>query len=167
MTWKCFENYWPIDLSYHWFFVRGIHQSMVDSSQRPLMWSFEVFFDLRLNKQLRKKLRCQWFEMPSCHCESEIPHNIPSYCWKPWARFLSPILSQVTWQVTWPRLRSQVTCGVFCLCFLKWPHKSLGLFWNAPYCFPSDALLTSPCIIINTIVTSRVNTRVTSLNAAP
>ena len=79
------------------------------------------------------------------------------------ARFLSPILSEVTWQVTWPRLRSQVTCGVFCLCFLKWLHKSigpksLGLFWNAPYCFPSDALLTSPCISVNTIVTSRVNT---------
>ena len=89
-----------------------------------------------------------------------------------WARFLSPILSQVTWQVTWPRLRSQVTSGVFCLCFLKWLHKSLGpkslgLFWNAPYCFPSDALLTSPCISGNTIVTSRVNTIVTSLNAAP
>ena len=87
------------------------------------------------------------------------------------ARFLSPILSQETWQITWPRLRSQVTCGVFCLCFLKWLHKSLGpkslgLFWNAPYCFPSDALLTSPCISVNTIVTLRVNTIMTSLNAA-
>ena len=87
------------------------------------------------------------------------------------ARFLSPILSQETWQITWPRLRSQVTCGVFCLCFLKWLYKSLGpkslgLFWNAPYCFPSDALLTSPCFSVNTIVTSRVNTIVTSLNAA-
>ena len=64
-----------------------------------------------------------------------------------WARFLSHILSQVSWQVTWPRLRPQVTCGAFCLSFLKWLHKSLGpkslgLFWNAPYCFPSDALLT-------------------------
>ena len=90
---------------------------------------------------------------------------------KTWARFLSPILSQVTWQVTWPRPRSQVTCGVFCLCSLKWLHKSLGpkslgLFWNAPYCFHSDALLTSPCISVNTIVTSHVNTIVTSLNAA-
>ena len=39
-----------------------------------------------------------------------------------WVRFPSPILSQVTWQVTWLRLWSQVTCVV--------------LFWNAPYCFP-------------------------------
>ena len=87
-------------------------------------------------------------------------------------QFLSPpFLSQVLWQITWPRLRSQVTCGVFCVCFIKWHHKSLGpkslgLFWNAPYCFPTDALLTSPCITVNTIVTSRVNTIVTSLNAA-
>ena len=88
------------------------------------------------------------------------------------ASFLSHILSQVTWQVTWPRLRSHVTCGVYCLRFLKWLHKSLGpkslgLFWNAPYCFPSDALLTSPCISVNIIVTSRANSIVTSLNAAP
>ena len=88
------------------------------------------------------------------------------------ARFLSHILSQVSWQVTWPRLRPQVTCGAFCLQFLKWLHKSLGpkslgLFWNAPYCFPSDALFTSPGISVNTIVTSRVKSIVTSLNAAP
>ena len=90
----------------------------------------------------------------------------------PWARFLSHILSQVSWQVTWPRLRPQVTCGTFCLSFFKWLHKSLGpkslgLFWNAPYCFPSDALLTSPDISVNTIVTSHVSSIVTSLNAAP
>ena len=101
------------------------------------------------------------------------PRAKPEDCGElPRARFLSSILSQVTWQVTWPRPRSQVTCGVFCFCFLKWLHKSLGpkslgLFWNAPYCSPSDALLTSPCISVNTIVTSRVNTIVTSLNAAP
>ena len=88
--------------------------------------------------------------------------------WYTWARFLSPILIQVTWQVTWPHPRLQV----FCLCFLKWLHKSLGpkslgLFCNAPYCFPSDPLLTSPCISVNTIVTSRVDTIVTSLNTAP
>ena len=51
----------------------------------------------------------------------------------------------------------------FYLCFLIWLHKSLGpkslgLFWNAPYCLPSHALLTSPCSSVNTIVTSCVNT---------
>ena len=35
-------------------------------SQRPVMWSFDVFFDLRLNKRLSKQSRRQWFETPSC-----------------------------------------------------------------------------------------------------
>ena len=34
-------------------------------SQRPVAWSFNVFFDLRQNKQLSKESRCRWFEMPS------------------------------------------------------------------------------------------------------
>ena len=55
-----FLHYWP--------FVRGIHRSLCDRwfpSQRPVMWSFDVFFDLRLNKWLSKQSRCWWFEMPS------------------------------------------------------------------------------------------------------
>ena len=35
-------------------------------SQRPVMWSFVVFFDLRLNKRLSKQSWGWWFEMPSC-----------------------------------------------------------------------------------------------------
>ena len=41
-------------------------------SQRPVMRSFDVFFDLRLNKRLSKQSRHWWFETPSCslwrHC---------------------------------------------------------------------------------------------------
>ena len=33
-------------------------------SQRPVMQSFDVFFDLRLNKRLSKTSRCRWFETP-------------------------------------------------------------------------------------------------------
>ena len=36
--------------------MRGIHR---------WTWSFDVFFDLRLNKWLKKQLRRRWFEMPS------------------------------------------------------------------------------------------------------
>ena len=120
-----------------------------------------VNFDFKFNLALKFKVNCR-------QSNRDLKEDVSPL----WARFLSHILSQVTWQVTWPRLRSQVTCGVFCLWFLKWLHKSLGpkslgLFWNAPYCFPSDALLTSPCISVNIIVTSRVNSIVTSLNAAP
>ena len=41
-------------------------------SQRPVMWSFDVFFDLCLNNWLSIQSRCWWFEMPLCslwcHC---------------------------------------------------------------------------------------------------
>ena len=50
-------------------------------SQRPVTWSFDVFFGLRLNKRLGKQLRHQWFEMPSYslsyHCNDGLidhPH---------------------------------------------------------------------------------------------
>ena len=35
-------------------------------SQRPVMWSFDVFFDLQVNKQLGKQSWGWWFETPSC-----------------------------------------------------------------------------------------------------
>ena len=35
-------------------------------SQRPVAWSFDDFFDLRLNKWLSKQLIRRWFETPSC-----------------------------------------------------------------------------------------------------
>ena len=35
-------------------------------SKRPVMRSFDVFFDLRLNKPLSKQSLGWWFEMPSC-----------------------------------------------------------------------------------------------------
>ena len=45
-------------------------------SQRPVTRSFDVVFDLRLNKRLSKQSRSRWFEMPSCslwrHCNG---HN--------------------------------------------------------------------------------------------
>ena len=34
-------------------------------SQRPVTRSFDVLFDLRLNKCLNKQSRCLWFETPS------------------------------------------------------------------------------------------------------
>ena len=41
-------------------------------SQRPLTRSFDVFFDLSLNKRLSWRPRWRWFETPSrslwCHC---------------------------------------------------------------------------------------------------
>ena len=45
IKWKHFPRHWP--------FVRGIHRWI--PSQRPVTRSFEVFFDLRLNKRLSKQ----------------------------------------------------------------------------------------------------------------
>ena len=50
VKWKHFPRYWP--------FVRGIHRS----TQRPVARSFDVFFDLRLNKRLSKQSWSWWFE---------------------------------------------------------------------------------------------------------
>ena len=48
-------------------------------SQRPVTQSFDVFFDLRLNKRFSKQSWGWWFDMPSrslwCHC-NEINENV-------------------------------------------------------------------------------------------
>ena len=45
-------------------------------SQKPVTRSFDIFFDLRLNKLLIKQTKRWWFEMPShslwCHCNEDI-----------------------------------------------------------------------------------------------
>ena len=59
IIWKHFPRYWP--------FVRG--NSPVTGefpAQRPMTRSFDIFFDLRLNKRLSKQSWGRWFETPSC-----------------------------------------------------------------------------------------------------
>ena len=57
--------------------------------QKPLTWSFDVFFDLRLNKRLSKRSRRWWFGTLSCSlwrhrnggkstpCGIDSPHRWP------------------------------------------------------------------------------------------
>ena len=56
------------------------------SSQRSVTWSFDVYFDLRLNKRLSKQSWGCWFEMPSCslwrHC-NVVKHGQHHNCWCP------------------------------------------------------------------------------------
>ena len=55
IKWKPFPYYWPL--------VRGIHQSPDEfPAQRPVTRSFDVFFDMRLNKRLSKQSWGLWFE---------------------------------------------------------------------------------------------------------
>ena len=57
IKWKHFPRYWP--------FVWGIHRSPVNSPhKRPVTRSFDVFFDMRLNKRLSKQSWGWWFETP-------------------------------------------------------------------------------------------------------
>ena len=48
-------------------------------SQRPVVRSFDDFFDIRLNKRLSKKSMHRWFETPSCslwrHCNGTYTLN--------------------------------------------------------------------------------------------
>ena len=56
IKWKHFPRYWP--------FVRVIHRSPGEfPTQRPMTRSFDVFFDLCLNKRLSKQSWGWWFEM--------------------------------------------------------------------------------------------------------
>ena len=48
----------------YWHFVREPPVTGTFPSQRPVMRSFDVFFDLRLNKRLSKQSRRRWFETP-------------------------------------------------------------------------------------------------------
>ena len=77
---KHFPHYWP--------FMRGIHPS-----QRPVTWSFDVSFDLRLKKRLSKQSRRRLFETPSCslwrHCNVSFSHV---WYWKPIIRYLKLLL---------------------------------------------------------------------------
>ena len=74
IKWKHFPRYWP--------FVRGIHRSPGTGefpAQKPVTRSFDVFFNLRLNKWLSKQWWGWWFETLSCplwrHCsECGLPH---------------------------------------------------------------------------------------------
>ena len=61
-------------------------------SQRPVTHSFDVFFDLRLNKRLSKQSRRRWLETPSCslwrHCNVWLTFcrhlQMHSINWKYW-----------------------------------------------------------------------------------
>ena len=58
IKWKLFLRYWP--------FVRGIHQYPCEfPTQMPVTGSFDIFFDLGLNKWLSKQSGGWWFETPS------------------------------------------------------------------------------------------------------
>ena len=84
IKWKNFPRYWP--------FVQGTGEF---PTQRPVTRSFNVFFDLRPDKQLSKQWWGWWFETPSCPLWSksdERKHNI---------FYMHLIISQWTIDIPW------------------------------------------------------------------
>ena len=66
IKWKHFPRNWP--------FVRGIHRSRWIPHTKPVTRSFDVFFDLRLNKRLSKQWWGWWTEtllLPLCRHRNE------------------------------------------------------------------------------------------------
>ena len=72
---KHFPCYWP--------FVRGTTGHLCFPSQRPVTPSFDVFFDVRLNKRLRKQSKCWWLQTPPCSL---------------WRHTDDPVVVQVLWR---------------------------------------------------------------------
>ena len=79
MTWKhsIYLSFMVASSNGHIFLITGLCARNLPvtsefSSQRPVTWSFDVFFDLRLNKWLCIQSLWWWFEMPLrslwCHC---------------------------------------------------------------------------------------------------
>ena len=101
IKWKHFSRYWP--------FVRVCAgNSLVTGefpSQKPVTRSFNVFFDLRLNKRLSEQLGGRWFETRSLwrHCtatqqKGHTRSNSNSNKWK--VIHLSPVVNMTfnPWQ---------------------------------------------------------------------
>ena len=97
------------------------------SSQRPVMRSFDVFFDLHLNKRLSKQSRSQWFETP-----------LRSLCRHYNVMFLSKFLFL---PIRWPSLFLTI-----CFQTSKWPMKS--------YHTPSVKALVNPRAVSKIWMTS-------------
>ena len=78
IKWKHFLRYWPFVREIHWWFP----------SQRPATRTFDIFFDLRLNKRLSEQSKRWLFETPSHYvlnslapgrCASDFKSTISEY----------------------------------------------------------------------------------------
>ena len=87
-------------------------------AQGPVTWSFDVFFDLRLNKRLSKEWRNRWFETPSAHYDVTVMNMAASNsCDDPLSTIhgddnaddIKSFFKMITWI-----LRELLLNGVFC-----------------------------------------------------
>ena len=116
-------------------------------SQRPVTRSFDVFFDLRLNKRLTKQTRRRWFEMPSrswwrhCYVHIKFSYSYPYYLHRIMSTNKLPIWFLV------------ISC--MCMCVapslilpgLYTPRILHGLYtpWTIRFIYISGCILVSCC----------------------
>ena len=88
-------------------------------SQRPATQSFDVFFDLCMNKRLSKQSWGWWFEMPSCslwrHCND---NGNPR--WQQWRKIVDNVRLQICfwWLGHGPKGNElAIICGERCLIY--------------------------------------------------
>ena len=107
-------------------------------TQRPMTRSFDVFFNLRLNKRLSKQPWGWWFETPSWslwrHCNE---------MWRVWCGFneANPqfFSSLLIWEYENKRHGLQQQCRrVICV-----PMKRLIILWCLMYRYSTTTLITS------------------------
>ena len=85
-------------------------------SQRPLTQSFDVFFDLCLNKRLSKQMRCWWFETPLgsswCHCNAThlMYNEWPMSWWLEMSWCQIGTRPSATIMLIWPCLTTHKSC---------------------------------------------------------
>ena len=90
INWKPFLRFWSC--------VREIHQAPVNSPHKVTR-SFDVFFDMRLNKRLSKQSRCWWFETTSCSSWRHYNASLDSI--RSRRRFFSNEYANTKWELYW------------------------------------------------------------------
>ena len=122
IKWNHFQRYWP--------FVREFLVTGEFPSQRPVTRSFDVFFDLCLNKQLSKQSWVWWFETPSRplwhHCNAFTCRCVnwtPEY---PMRNIFKTLQTEVWWQM-W---RTGIYCRFACVSWVAYPLNFVELLYS-------------------------------------
>ena len=120
--------------------------------QRPMTQSFDVFFDLRLNKQLSKQWWGWWFGMPLCplwcHCNDYKVWMCPStysfvMCWHTF-KFSSLQKLWNTCQRAWQCANAQMICIKISIIVIFF-CMNLTLWWTE-VCLKTQCFLLFPII---------------------
>ena len=106
-------------------------------AQRPVTRSFDVFFDLRLNKRLSKQSWCRWFETLSRplwrHCSENLDYNRAAKLWM--RKYVTPYIFTWHWEqdtnLDWNDNMEILRNALFCF---TGPVANYSLKWVTVMC---------------------------------